>query len=79
MKKASQSILFLLTLIIFFLVGISASQPANPIYKKNGKEYGKIRSAFFRHRWWNYYERGLSFAEGEFYKEALADLKEAID
>lgn len=45
-------------------------------YIKDGKEYGKVRGAF-RHRWWNYYERGLSFAEGEFYGEALSDLKEA--
>jgi hypothetical protein len=45
-------------------------------YIKDGKEYGKVRGAF-RHRWWNYYERGLSFAEGEFYQEALSDLKEA--
>ena len=32
----------------------------------------------FRHRWWNYYERALSFADGEFYEEAIVDLKEAI-
>lgn len=47
-------------------------------YIKDGKEYGKVRGSF-RHRWWNYYERGLSFAEGEFYKEALSDLEEAAD
>ncbi|MFC1820658.1 hypothetical protein ACFLZG_06195, partial [Thermodesulfobacteriota bacterium] len=46
-------------------------------YVKNGKEYGKTKGAF-RNRWGNYYERGLSFAEGEFYIEAEADLKEAI-
>ena len=28
----------------------------------------------FRHRWWNYYERALSYAEGAFHKQALADL-----
>ena len=39
--------------------------------------YGKVAGTF-RHRWWNYYERGLSYADGEFYQEALPDLKEAI-
>jgi tetratricopeptide (TPR) repeat protein len=46
-------------------------------YVKDGKEYGTVQGAF-RNRWWNYYERAQSFAEGEFYDEALADLKEAI-
>ncbi|MBW2176374.1 MAG: hypothetical protein JRH03_05370 [Deltaproteobacteria bacterium] len=44
---------------------------------KNGKEYGTVQGSF-RHRWWNYYERGLSFAQGEFWAEAANDLKEAI-
>jgi TolB-like protein/tetratricopeptide (TPR) repeat protein len=39
--------------------------------------YGKVQGAF-RHRWWNYYERGLSFAEGEFFREAIEDLRAAI-
>jgi TolB-like protein len=55
-----------------------AEQAAGPGYTRDGKEYGKVRGAF-RHRWWNYYERGLSFAEGEFYQEALSDLRKAID
>ena len=44
---------------------------------KDGKVYGVVEGSF-RHRWWNYYERGLSFAEGEFWEEAATDLKEAI-
>jgi hypothetical protein len=68
----------------FFAVGILLCQLDNCVaaprkqYIKDGKEYGKVRGAF-RHRWWNYYERGLSFAEGEFYREAVSDLKEAVD
>ncbi len=46
-------------------------------YKKDGKEYGVVRGTF-RHRWWNFYERGLSFADGDFYEEAIKDFKEAI-
>jgi TolB-like protein len=46
---------------------------------KEGKEYGKTDGAYFRHRWWNYYERALSYAEGEFYQEAVSDLKQALE
>jgi len=52
-------------------------QSAGPVYTKDGKEYGKVSGAF-RHKWWNYYERGLSYADGEFYEEAQSDLKVAI-
>ena len=39
---------------------------------------GQPANAFFRHRWWNYYERGLSYTERGFHAEAAADLKAAI-
>jgi TolB-like protein/tetratricopeptide (TPR) repeat protein len=62
------------------LMIISCAQPQSaPVYVKDGKEYGKTEGAFFRHRWWNYYERGLSYAEGKFYQEAVSDLKQAIE
>jgi tetratricopeptide (TPR) repeat protein/TolB-like protein len=54
-----------------------AAQTPAPFYLKDGKEYGKVGGAF-RHRWWNYYERGLSYADGGFYDEALSDFREAI-
>jgi TolB-like protein len=46
-------------------------------YVKDGKVYGVTKGAF-RSRWWNYYERGASFAEGKFWEEAIADFQEAI-
>lgn len=76
---------FRLSVLIFFIItsvalfafflghGLSKDNP----YIKDGKEYGVVQGAF-RNRWWNYYERAQSFAEGEFYNEALADLKQAI-
>ena len=79
MKNISQSILFLLTIVISLSVWSCAPLPSKPIYNKNGKEYGKTSGAFFRNQWWNFYERGLSFAEGEFYEKALSDLNEAVD
>jgi hypothetical protein len=54
-----------------------AAQTSAPVYTRNGKEYGKVSGAF-RHRWWNYYERGLSYADGEFFEEAQSDLRAAI-
>lgn len=76
-KKIKYPVLFGLSfLIMISLYGCTGPQ-ANPAYVKNGKAYGVVEGAF-RHRWWNFYERGLSFAKGEFYAEALADLKEAI-
>jgi len=62
------------------LMIISCAQPQSaPVYLKDGKEYGKTEGAFFRHRWWNYYERGLSYAEGKFYQDAVSDLKQALE
>jgi TolB-like protein len=48
-----------------------------PVYQKNGRTFG-VTSGAFRHRWWNFYERGLSYADGQFFKEAVADLQEAV-
>jgi len=67
-------------LFITILCGVALSGCAVdsvPVHVKDGREYGRINEAF-RNRWWNYYERGLSFAEGEFYKEAAADLNAAV-
>ena len=76
-RKSSQIlILFLVSLILLSLCQC-AVQSAGPVYIKDGKEYGKVSGAF-RYRWWNYYERGLSYADGEFYKEAQSDLREAV-
>jgi len=45
---------------------------------RDGREYG-VTGGSFSGRWWNYYERGRSFADGKYYKEAMADFKEAIN
>lgn len=57
------------------LVGCAVTEQA---YVKDGKAYG-VTGGLFRDRWWNYYERGLSFAEGGFYEEAERDFQTAID
>ncbi len=53
-------------------------QPAGTGFVKDGKQYGIVKSGTFRHRWWNYFERGLSYAEGKFYPNAVLDFQEAL-
>lgn len=47
-------------------------------YIKEGKVYG-VTNGLFRERWWNFYERGCSFASGGFWNEAIPDFKEALE
>ena len=73
---------YIMLLALFIFIAIAqfygcATQPSSQ-YIKDGKVYG-VTKGLFRNRWWNFYERGASFAEGEFYAEAIADFREAID
>lgn len=66
------------TLLLLFSLLSSACTPTPPTARvKDGITYGTTKG-LFNHRWWNYYERGCSFAEGEFWKEAENDFIEAI-
>lgn len=67
-------------LLILFLVGLFASGCAvkDGKHLRNGKEYGETSNSFQGH-WWNYYERGRSFSDGKFYKEAIADFQKGIE
>jgi hypothetical protein len=47
-----------------------------PSCVKEGVEYGVVKG--FRNNWWNYQERGMSYADGECFDAALADIEEAI-
>jgi hypothetical protein len=44
----------------------------------DGVAYG-VTGAPFRGRWWHYYERGISWAEGGFLQEAEADFRKSLD
>ena len=46
-------------------------------YNRNGMQYGVTRG-LFQGRWWDFYERGRSFADGRFWREAENDLREAV-
>jgi TolB-like protein len=77
MNSYTKSIRFISILFSLALFLSCAVQQDAKVKIKDGKEYGVVEGSF-RHRWWNYYERGLSFAEGEFWEEAANDLKEAV-
>ncbi|MBW1791120.1 MAG: hypothetical protein JRJ14_02445, partial [Deltaproteobacteria bacterium] len=67
----------LLALAICLMTFFSGCESSRSKHTKNGKEYG-VTQGLFRARWWNYYERGSSFAEGGFWEESARDFKEAI-
>ncbi|MFC1495618.1 hypothetical protein ACFL6W_10080 [Thermodesulfobacteriota bacterium] len=77
MKNLKLYVLLFFLSASMFILQCAENRP-NPIYVKDGIEYGKVKGAF-RARWWNYYERAQSFAEGGFYDEAIKDLKQAIE
>lgn len=77
LEKAFQRFLLALTLIGLLSASSCAVQEKAPIYTSDGKTYGQVEGSF-RGRWWNYYERGLSYADGRFFEEAARDFRTAI-
>lgn len=57
---------------------IVAGCAGQQVLTKNGQEYGATKGVFHG-RWWNYYERGVSYLAGEFYTEAEADFRKALE
>jgi hypothetical protein len=78
-KRHNISYLGIVWLALIFLLAISACQtlPDRKPIEKDGQIYGLTEGAF-RHNWWNYYERALSYADGGFWEEAELDLRKAI-
>ena len=62
---------------LFLFLFCSCQKFPDQSLTKNGKPYGTT-DVPFKGEWWHYYERGLSFAHGQFWKQAEADLREAI-
>jgi len=75
MKPIPRACLALLAVVM--LGGCITSQIDRAQYIKNGTQYG-VTKGRFRGRWWNYYERGRSFADGEFWAEAEKDFRIAL-
>ena len=78
MKKPTIHIICLSFLLsVSIASGCAHQTDSTASYTRDGETYGQVRGTF-RHKWWNYYERGLSFADGQFFKEAVKDFNAAI-
>ena len=75
-KLAGQLRYAVLSLLVLCLAGCAVD--TGKVYVKDGKEYGVTSRQTWRARWWDYYDRGSSYATGEYWDEALADFQAAI-
>jgi len=64
------------SLCLIYCVIISCAVEKGKIYEKDGKIYGRHKG-LFKSKWYNYYLRGLSYCEGEFWEDAAADFIKA--
>ncbi len=71
-----RNVLICLGCFLLLFVGCQTIPDRGPV-SKDGKTYG-VTEGLFQNRWWHYYERALSYMEGEFFDNALADLDIAI-
>lgn len=63
------------------LLAISCSRCAveqGKVYTRDGKTYGVTSGFTWRGQWWDYYERGTSYASGSFWQDAIPDFQAAI-
>jgi tetratricopeptide (TPR) repeat protein len=77
MFKEYQTLIRIFVGILLLFTACAVPHPG-PVCKKDQQNYGLVDGAF-RSRWWNFYQRGQSYLEGECLKAAMADFKEAID
>jgi TolB-like protein/tetratricopeptide (TPR) repeat protein len=68
---------FLLALAAILFAVLACETPVKRPKSGEEKGYGVTRGAF-RGRWWNHFERGVSYADGRYWKEAEADLRDAL-
>jgi hypothetical protein len=65
-------------LFVACLITLSCASRSTPAPKSiDGVAYGAI-SVPFRHRWWHYYERGVSWENGRFWLEAESDFRHCL-
>lgn len=76
--KPGNIVLFTTFIILLTLPSACKTTSQQAPVTKDGKTYGVTEGAF-RHRWWNYYERAMSFADGGFYDKAIQDLEAALN
>jgi hypothetical protein len=59
------------------LLTATCAVPPAPVYERNGERYGET-AGLFRQQWWSYYERGTSYARGDYRGEAAHDFTAAL-
>ncbi|QTA81629.1 Caspase domain-containing protein [Desulfonema limicola] len=66
--------------LILFLIILTLTSCQTRYQQPDEKEPGQhgVTKGLFRHKWWNYYERGLSFSDGQVWQKADADFLQAI-
>jgi tetratricopeptide (TPR) repeat protein len=76
--RAQARVFFILSLFLSLCVIAGCAVERGTVYTKDGKQYGVTSGLIWRGQWWNYYERGSSYAEGAFWQDAMADFQAAI-
>ena len=74
-KVFQKGIPILVLIALSFLLFQNCQTPPDPDYIKDGTSYGVVKG-LFRERWWNFYERGVSFFDGGYWEEAIDDFQE---
>lgn len=59
------------------LLTAACAVPPAPVYVRNGERYGET-TGIFRQQWWSYYERGTSYARGDYRADAAHDFTAAL-
>ena len=73
-RHISIMMIFLISL-LSFLPGCAVEK--GKVYEKDGKLYGKPEG-LFKSQWNDYYQRGVSYSEGEFWGDAATDFSKAL-
>jgi archaellin len=70
-----------LSLSLIIMPGCSSTSSSSGPSKISGKQKSKdpAKKTYFRHRWWNYYQRGMDYAENGEMVKAIADFSSAIN
>ncbi len=77
MFEKARCLASILLIMVWFFSGCTLQQ-AVPDNQKGDKTLERAATGVFRHKWWNYFERALSHAEGRRFDEAVSDLNAAL-
>lgn len=77
-KDNAKRFFLFIVLSIFSLLLVQCAIPPSPVFQKDGRIYGRTEGQWGG-RWWNYYQRALSYAQGEYWSYAIEDFQEAIE